>query len=116
MKNGKLFQLLRTLSVAERQQFRDFLHSPFHNKREDCQRLWAALEGMKEGSFPEKEKLFKATYPKSPSYDDQRFRLLQSALLGLLESFLVLREFGQNKLEQELLLIREYRKRGWKST
>ncbi len=111
MKNGKLFQLIRTLSMAERQQFRDFLHSPFHNKREDCQRLWAALEGMKEGQLPEKERLFQESYPKS-SYDDQRFRLLQSTLLGLLESFLVLQGFGQNELEQELLLIREYRKRG----
>ncbi len=111
MKDGKLFQLLRTLPIAERQQFRDFLHSPFHNKREDCQRLWAALEGVKEGQLPEKERLFQKSYPKSP-YNDQRFRLLQSALLGLLESFLVLREFGQNELQQELLLIREYRKRG----
>lgn len=111
MNNGKLSQLLRTLSMAERQQFRDFLHSPFHNKREDCQRLWAALEGIKEGQLPEKERLFKKAYPKSP-YNDLRFRLLQSALLGLLESFLVLREFGQSELQQELLLIREYRKRG----
>jgi hypothetical protein len=113
MKNGKLFQLIRTLSMAERQQFRDFLHSPFHNKREDCLRLWAALEGMKEGRLPEKERLFQESYPKS-SYDDQRFRLLQSTLLGLLESFLVLQEFGQNELEQDLLLIRAYRKRGLK--
>jgi len=111
MKNGKLFQLIRTLSVAERQQFRDFLHSPFHSKREDCLRLWAALEGMKEGQLPEKEKLFQESYPKS-SYDDQRFRLLQSTLLGLLESFLVFQEFRQNELERELLLIRAYRKRG----
>lgn len=110
MKDGKLFQLLRTLSIAERLQFRDFLHSPFHNKREDCRRFWAAIEGIKEGQFPEKERLFQQSYPKSP-YDDQRFRLLQSALLELLESFLVIRAFGQNKLEQELLLIREYRKR-----
>ncbi|MBK7410427.1 MAG: hypothetical protein IPJ40_21615 [Saprospirales bacterium] len=65
MKNGKLFQLLRTLSVAERQQFRDFLHSPFHNKREDCQRLWAALEGMKEGQLPEK-KNFSGDIPQKP--------------------------------------------------
>jgi hypothetical protein len=111
MKDGKLLQLLRTLSMAERQRFGEFLHSPFHNKREDCRRFWSALEGMKEGQLPEKERLYQKSYPKSP-YDDQRFRLLQNALLGLLESFLVLREFGQNKLEQELLLIKEYRKRG----
>lgn len=111
MKDGKLFQLLRTLSMAERQQFGEFLHSPFHNKREDCRRLWAALEGIKDGQLPGKERLYQKSYPQSP-YDDQRFRLLQNALLRLLESFLVLREFGQNKLEQELLLIREYRKRG----
>lgn len=110
MKDGKLFQLLRTLSKAERLQFRDFLHSPFHNNREDCRRFWAAIEGLKEGKLPEKERLFQQSYPKSP-YDDQRFRLLQSALLELLESFLVIRAFGQNKLEQELLLIKEYRKR-----
>lgn len=66
---------------------------------------------MKEGQLPEKEMLFQAAYPKSP-YDDQRFRLLQSSLLGLLESFLVLQELGQIELEQELLLIRAYRKRG----
>lgn len=111
MKNGKLFQLIRKLSPAERQQFQDFLHSPFHNKREDCLRLWAALDGIKEGPLPEKERLFEKSYPNSP-YDDQRFRLLQSALLGLLESFLVLQGLRQNELEQELILVREYRKRG----
>ena len=103
--------MIRKLSLAERQQFHDFLHSPFHNKREDCLRLWAALEGIKEGQLPEKERLFEKSYPNSP-YDDQRFRLLQSTLLGLLESFLVLQEFRQNELEQDLLLLRAYRKRG----
>jgi hypothetical protein len=111
MKAGKLFQLHRTLNALELQQFRDFLHSPFHNKREDCRQLGEILEELREGQFPEKEDIFRKIFPSAP-YDDQRFRLLQSALLGLLESFLAIQAGRQNRMAQEVMVIEEYRKRG----
>jgi hypothetical protein len=107
MNKGKLFQLYRTLSAEERFQFGEFLHSPWHNTREDCRALWAALE---EGT-QQKIALFHKAYPGAP-YDDQRFRLLLSALLGLLETFLIFQRTKQDPVGPQLLLIEEYRKRG----
>ncbi len=128
MTDNKLFELINSLTAAERQECAVFLQSPYHNRREDVWKLWEwsqnhfgekgrrtaeSNRNVREQSgapFGGPEALA-SIYPGQP-YDDARWRHLQSYLTACIEAFLAQRAFEQTPLLGDLHLAAVYRQKG----
>jgi len=100
MIESKLISLLKTFKKGEWRLFKEFLASPYFNKRTDL----IAFFGYIATTAPEfsgkklsKVVVFKKLYPKQ-AYDDKRMRYLMNYTLKAAEEFL-----GQQKLESMTL-------------
>lgn len=96
MTNSKLISLLKTFKKSEWRRFKEFLASPYFNKRSDLIYFFNYLANVYP-SFSDKklakEVIFKKLYP-NLSYDDKQMRYLMNYTLKAAEQFL-----GQQKLE-----------------
>lgn len=108
MQNSFLYQVFRAVDRSEYQVLRKFLESPYHNRRQDVQRLFDYL--IHHSESPAKEEAWSAVYPGRP-YDADAMNLVMTYLLGLIEDFLALEEWGADPLQRDLHLIRALRKR-----
>jgi hypothetical protein len=81
---SSLSELVESLSAVERREAVRFLKSPFFNQRDDLVRLFELLCTNPQC---DRRMCWCLVYEDKP-YDDQRFRLLQSYLHKLLETFL----------------------------
>lgn len=103
----QLLNLLDTLTEAEKNSWLEFLQSPYFNKRRELMRLGLALASGLEG----KENLFQYAYSEQ-AYADNRWRLLKSDFLQLLEHFLsVHKPSNLDEGRQQLGLLAQLRKR-----
>lgn len=96
MTQSKLIFLLKTFKKSEWRRFREFLASPYFNKRTDLIAFFnyiASLYPNLSGKKLEKVIIFKKLYPNQP-YDDKQMRYLMNYTLKAAEQFL-----GQQKLE-----------------
>jgi hypothetical protein len=113
MLNGKLIQLLQTLSKKELKDFQHFVASDYHNSNEPLQQFLRFL-GKYEGDYNSpklnKEAFFKKHYPHE-RFDEQKFRYLQSDLTQLLEEFLSYTEFRKDKFQQQFYLTQSLQRR-----
>ncbi len=95
--------------------FRSFLQSPYFNLKEEMITfLNVALENIGEGKeeiYIDNETFWKKIYP-DKSYEDVKFRKLNSDFNHLVEKFLVLEEFNMDKQNQTLLKIQSLSRRG----
>lgn len=105
MKNTLLFDLIRCLSLKERQQARKWLQSPIHNERVASLRLFDFLveQYFDLQLIPERERVFRRLYPKSV-FSDQQLRLECAYLLQTLEEWLRWRTWTKSAPDQHLLL------------
>lgn len=112
MKDTLISTLIGRLSDTERRRARQFLASPYHNRREDVRRLFDLLEEYLHHLqvAPEREAVYKKIYGEG-AYDDQQLRLLASYLLRALETFLRLEELFGRSNEEDALLLAAYRRR-----
>lgn len=110
MGKSKIATILTTFSVTEMQHFRDFVASPYFNKKEELVRLLDLLaeDGADDRS---KKTLYQGLFPKKP-YDDKHFRYLTSDLSKLAERFMVLRRLDDDPLRAEFDLLDAYLNRG----
>ena len=109
MNKSILFHALSILSATQRSRLEKFLHSPYHNQREDVVRLFEYLAPrMDGGPGLSKEQAFQAVYPGRP-YDDQQMRYLMSFLLKCLEQFLISEQLQADELAKHTLLLAAYR-------
>lgn len=112
MVNTKLFRLLETFSKKERNDFHDFLRSPFHNRDEELLALYEVLMpalDAKDALLTEKE-VFARAFPGHP-YHFPHMRNLKHALLKQSRAFLAHRRLQQDTLQQDLYLVIDARER-----
>ena len=97
MKKSKLIKILNQLSPEDLRRFRDFVRSPFFNKKKSLIRLWNALEkhlGRSQISFHVAGVLLKLK--ESLALNDIQLKNLLSQLMKLYQRFL-----AHQKLEKE---------------
>ncbi len=113
MIKSRLYQLYSNLTKAECRNFGKFLNSPYYNQQESLILLFQYLNDTKWNSkiIPDKASAFKAIFPKGHKYDDNKMRLLMSTLFKLIESFLVIEQFSNDKLKPKIALANIYRSR-----
>lgn len=87
------------LSPEERRRFRDFVASPYFNRRSETVRLLEALLPFHK-DVPGKESLFEGVFPGTP-YNDHRLRQAMSFLYQLLLDFLAYEAFKGDVVEKE---------------
>src|SRR6185312_15616945 len=105
MYNGKLFLCLDTLSKPEKNQFRDFVRSPFFNKNEDTIRFWDIISGDEEKKLS-KEQVFKELFH-GAKYDARRITDQVYYLTRLVEQFLSYQKFSADPTLQNINLLSE---------
>lgn len=112
MKENTLFALIGTFDRKELLRFGKFVRSPFFTHRDDVERMFALLAKCRyrNTDFPDKETLFRHTFPDKP-YDDLMLRATMSDLRELIESFLIWQQTQSDQLRASLALASEYRAR-----
>lgn len=96
MQDSKLILLLKTFKKGEWRRFKEFLASPYFNKREDLIDFYSYLQSIQSDLSTQKlakETVFKKLYP-NKAYDDKQMRYLMNYTLKAAEQFL-----GQQKLD-----------------
>lgn len=105
MKESKLLALFKTFEKKEWRRFREFLLSPYFNKRKDTLKLYQYI-ASNSPEFPAKkltnEVVFKKLYPKQV-YDDKQLKYVMNYLLKQAEQFLI-----QTRMESEQPLMNNF--------
>lgn len=107
-----VFSLIRSFSSKEFHLFHKWLHSPFHNNREDVQKLYACIQEILKDhpqNYWDKTVIWAMIYP-DEVYNDAVFRQLTYLLRQQVEAFMVHQE--QETEQNEYYLLRALRKRG----
>lgn len=110
MGNRKIIALLSSFQPAEMRDFRDFVDSPYFNRKEELGRLLEALNETvlaREEDAVSKEEIYARLFPDAP-YDDKHFRYLTSDLAKLAERFLVLQHYETDDSRREIDLLQCY--------
>lgn len=115
MKERKSIYILRLLEQNELVRLRNFIQSPYFNLKEEMVTfLDVAIEYIGDGKeevYIDNEVFWKKIYP-DKSYEDVKFRKLNSDFNHLVEKFLIQEEFGKDKQYQTLLKIQSLSSRG----
>jgi len=101
MLESKLIFLLKTFKKPEWRRFRDFLASPYYNKRSDLIDFFRYIEGIAPNFSAiklEKKVVFQQLYP-GRAYEDKQMRYLMNYTLKAAEQFL-----GQQRLVNSSLI------------
>ncbi len=113
MEKSKVIDIFRTFSPDELKRFRDFVHSPFHNKNKNVIRLFEILKKY----YPDfesiriaKEKIFVKLFP-GKKYNDVVIRILISDLLKLSEEYLSYYGFQKKSIVELKCLLNELKER-----
>lgn len=112
MEKSVLADILRSLDRKEIRAVNKWLQSPAHNQRDDARLMFQYLTRfvLSNEPFPEKEKIWKAVFPKE-SYDDARMRQVMYFLLKVIEEYLVFTELSADRVQAQMILARVYRQR-----
>ena len=111
MNNSPLFHLFLTFSKEEKVACRKFLHSPYHNQREDVRQLYDYIQDQytKSSVALTKRRAFAYLFP-DEDFSDKKMRYTMSFLLKTMEKFLIQRERESQEVANQLLLTRAYRR------
>ncbi len=112
MTNYKLYDVFETLTKVEIRQFRQFLRSPFFNKRSDLEVIFEYLAKLKKKGtpLPDKSILFQKAYI-GEDFNDLKIRAAMSDLQELIEEFLLVNFHRKDALKTKLTLCEIYRTR-----
>lgn len=116
MQKSRLIEVLHTFSKKEFRELKKWFLSPAHNQRQDVVDLYDYLlkkDHLHNEEALKKEKVYQAIYPNQP-FDDAKMRQVIHFTFKALESFLAYTSFLEKGNNQELNLVREYRRRGLK--
>ena len=105
MYTGKLFLCLDTLTKPEKNEFRDFVRSPFFNKNEDTMRFLDIIFGDEEKKLS-KEQVFQLLF-RGSKYDARKITDQVYYLTRLAEQFLSYRKFSADPTLQNINLLSE---------
>jgi len=102
MEDSLAWQLIAQFTTSERREFREFLASPFFNKRADVQLLYKKIEWhLNKGRSVDKQTLYKDTFNQT-EYNDQQFRLVNSYLYRLATNYIAHRKLQEDKHQKAL--------------
>ncbi len=111
MERTLLYEAFASLGKSERREFGKFVRSPFFNQKAHPTALYEylceCLDGRRQ---PAAAEAFSRLWSGQP-YDDQRMRLANSELLGLLEHFWMYQEKFRDYDRAKIRLAAAYRKR-----
>lgn len=113
MKKTRLIEVLRSFDKKELRELKKWLHSPFHNQREDVRQLYAYLidgKRLHKDHLIDKEKIFTVLYP-DESFDDAKMRQVAYFFMKAMESYLVYASSVEDDLEYRIRLARIYNER-----
>jgi len=109
MQKSKLYSILESFDKYEQNRCRKYLQSPYFNVNQTLVDLYDLLlegiNGKRKKQHMEKEAIWKYLGLNS-GYDDVRFRKYFSDLLKLIESFIAQEEFGTDKLQETIFLLK----------
>ena len=107
----KIIDLLKSLSFDEMKLLDKFVKSPIHNKHEHVTNMFSYLRKNidKPVDHIYGEKLFRALYPKDP-IEMQKLHHVSSYLFKVVEEFLSWQEWKKNKTNQDLELLKAYKR------
>lgn len=109
MQKSGTVKILKTLSSKELKDFRKFINSPFHNNRKSVVKFFNILaKAAPEYDSPLilKEVIFKKLFG-NKNYNDNLIRVNSHYLNELLEKFLAVNRFINNKIDYNLMLADE---------
>lgn len=116
MVKGKAIDIIKKFSDEESESFRDFLESPFFNKKKKITEIYTAIEknlDILENENTTEEQVFSGLF-KENKYSYSFIRNLMSELLSLCELFLVFFNFKKNSYQDfriNRILLNEYNRR-----
>lgn len=113
MIKSNLINVLKTFTVKELKQFREFVSSPFYNTNENVVILFDILRKYYpdfEGKGLDKKKIFSKIYS-DEKYKDSKLRLLIFYLYDLAEKFLINNNFSNDEIACKVFLLNEFKKR-----
>ena len=114
MKQSKLISLLKSFSSSELRAFKDFLSSPYFNKKEINLELYKILKLLAKQDFPEekikREVLFCKLFP-NEKYDERKLNHVISEVFRLAEQYLGIQEFEQDRALPYLYTARAHLKK-----
>ncbi|MEO0008467.1 MAG: hypothetical protein RJA20_2663 [Bacteroidota bacterium] len=110
MITSKLWQILSVLTREEWNKLREFVESPYFNRRGEVVRLLYALEQVQSG-VPDRQAIFGQIFPGKP-FSDHRLRQSMSFLLQLAYEFLEIHSFRADLPGRLLLRSGALRRRG----
>ena len=110
MQKSRAFHLFQHLDTWETKHLRQFLTSPFFNRRTDVVALLDYLVGEQAKAKPDysRQSAFRQLFPNQP-FDEQAMYLLMSYLSKLIEQFLAFREISKDKVLIKLNLAKAFR-------
>ncbi|MEZ4888289.1 MAG: hypothetical protein R3E32_26400 [Chitinophagales bacterium] len=114
MQNSKLLKLLQTFDQSTITRWRQFAHSPYHNKHQDVQTLCDYLHQVYpklEGKKVERKQLFLKVWGKNIPFNQNKINVLFSYTLSVTEDFLVHERFQQETDAQHIHLLEQLRQR-----
>ena len=114
MEDSRLLIIFQQLSRKEIRALDKFVHSPYHNQREDVLLLFQYLKQWQQNSTNhsvDKPTVFPYVFPQSP-YDEKKIRYTMSFLYQLIKDFLAIQSFKTNKIDQQVAVIQSFRKKG----
>jgi hypothetical protein len=105
-----LNKILQTLDESERRRLRKFVHSPYHNQREDVSILIEYLLDPKRN--PIRERVFKHIFPKK-AYNDAILRQTTHWATQIVHRFLAIETLEKQAGQEDLLTATALSKRGF---
>ncbi len=108
MQKSKFIEIFATLSKVERNRFKKWVDSPYHNQQDSLKKLLKYVETAKE---PTLEAAHRATFP-NKKISLQRLRNSLSYLQQLLEDFLLYEALERDPQWKQTRLLSIYRERG----
>jgi hypothetical protein len=111
MQHTFLIQVFQVIQPDEYFRVRQWLESPFHNRRTDVLRLfnWLVQQQNKQGDFAATA-AYEAVY-EGEVYHAAQFHLVSRYLLDLLEQYLAYQNWAEEPLQQRLHLLKALRSR-----
>ncbi|MFK7984186.1 MAG: hypothetical protein AB8G86_29700 [Saprospiraceae bacterium] len=116
MRETKLMLLLKQFEIKELKAFDKFIHSPYFNTNETLTQLWLLLKKYAPNfDAPQlaNQKVFKKLFPKT-TYNEKRLRQLRSQLFKLVEAFLAIERFKQDRFSFKKGIGDAYLEKGMK--
>lgn len=114
MKHSKLISLLESFNSSELRAFKDFLSSPYFNKKEINLELYKILKPLAKQGFPEekvkREVIFHKLFP-NEKYDERKLNHVISEVFRLTEQYLGIQEFEQDRALPYLYAARAHLKK-----